>query len=61
MFSLRSYLQVYQTDLDGLSRQMRESKRNSRLVRSDFCSPKKKEAKTTLTPVTTRTEQDETF
>ncbi|XP_074534121.1 rho family-interacting cell polarization regulator 1 isoform X2 [Halichoeres trimaculatus] len=28
---LQSYLQVYQTDLDGLSRQMRESKRNSRL------------------------------
>ncbi|XP_041650938.1 rho family-interacting cell polarization regulator 1 isoform X2 [Cheilinus undulatus] len=28
---LQSYLQVYQTDLDGLSRQMKESKRNSRL------------------------------
>ncbi|XP_069575738.1 rho family-interacting cell polarization regulator 1 isoform X1 [Brachyistius frenatus] len=28
---LQSYLQVYQMDLDGLSRQMKESKRNSRL------------------------------
>uniref|UniRef100_A0A3Q3EIH2 RHO family interacting cell polarization regulator 1 n=1 Tax=Labrus bergylta TaxID=56723 RepID=A0A3Q3EIH2_9LABR len=32
---LQSYLQVYQTDLDGLSRQMKESKRNSRLQQFD--------------------------
>lgn len=28
----RSYLQVHQMELDGLNRQMKESKRNSRLV-----------------------------
>uniref|UniRef100_A0A8D3DPS9 RHO family interacting cell polarization regulator 1 n=1 Tax=Scophthalmus maximus TaxID=52904 RepID=A0A8D3DPS9_SCOMX len=33
---LQSYLQVYQMDLDSLSRQMKESKRNSRLVRLTF-------------------------
>uniref|UniRef100_A0A671XQB8 RHO family interacting cell polarization regulator 1 n=1 Tax=Sparus aurata TaxID=8175 RepID=A0A671XQB8_SPAAU len=33
---LQSYLQVNQMDLDSLSRQMKESKRNSRLVCSDF-------------------------
>lgn len=32
--SSRSYLQVHQVDLDNLSRQMKESKRNSRLVRA---------------------------
>uniref|UniRef100_A0AAQ5Z9D3 FAM65 N-terminal domain-containing protein n=1 Tax=Amphiprion ocellaris TaxID=80972 RepID=A0AAQ5Z9D3_AMPOC len=32
---LQSYLQVHQTDLDSLSRQMKESKRNSRLVYYD--------------------------
>lgn len=32
---IRCCLQVHQMDLDNLSRQMRESKRNSRLVRSD--------------------------
>ena len=31
---LRSYLQVHQMELDSLSRQMKESKRNSRLVRN---------------------------
>uniref|UniRef100_A0A668A0Y3 RHO family interacting cell polarization regulator 1 n=1 Tax=Myripristis murdjan TaxID=586833 RepID=A0A668A0Y3_9TELE len=31
---LQSYLQVHQMELDSLSRQMKESKRNSRLVRS---------------------------
>uniref|UniRef100_A0AAQ5XTN5 FAM65 N-terminal domain-containing protein n=1 Tax=Amphiprion ocellaris TaxID=80972 RepID=A0AAQ5XTN5_AMPOC len=33
---LQSYLQVHQTDLDSLSRQMKESKRNSRLVYYDI-------------------------
>uniref|UniRef100_A0A6Q2YFI9 FAM65 N-terminal domain-containing protein n=1 Tax=Esox lucius TaxID=8010 RepID=A0A6Q2YFI9_ESOLU len=35
---LQSYLQVHQIELDGLSRQMRESKRNSRLVSVNMSS-----------------------
>lgn len=45
MFVVRSYLQVHQLELDSLGQQIRENKRNGRLVRAHVVKP--------VTPVST--------